>query len=105
MGVRIVQIGVRDLQQRLSFILDRASKGDLVRVTSRGRAKALILPPSAEPLVAIMWDKIRDEARAEQGIREGWIRPRVIDEMPEIPEHGSKGKITTAEALGADRDE
>ena len=55
-------VGVRELKQRLSEYLDRAERGELLRVTDRGRPKALLGP-------------IPGRARIEAGIEEGWIRP------------------------------
>jgi prevent-host-death family protein len=105
MAQRIYEVGVRTLQQRLSRVLDLAASGEVVRITSRGRPKALILPPAAEPWVALSLDFIRDAARSERGIQEGWIRPPTIEEAPEIPVRGFDGKASIADALGEDRDE
>jgi prevent-host-death family protein len=105
MDQHVYVVGVRDLQQRLSQILDLAASGEVVRVTSRGRPKALILPPAAEPWVALSLDLIRDAARKERGIQEGWIRPPTVDESPEIPERGLDGKTSIDQALREDRDE
>lgn len=58
-----MDVGIRELKAKLSEYLDRAERGELIRVTERGRPKALIAPiPS-------------DRSRIEQGIAEGWIRP------------------------------
>ena len=40
----MADVGVRELKQRLSEYLDRAERGELVRVTERGRPKALLGP-------------------------------------------------------------
>jgi prevent-host-death family protein len=101
--VRVV--GVRALQQNLSYVLDLAERGEIIRVTSRGRPKALIVSASAEGVVGILTKSIRRQARTEVGIREGWIRPSVVDDLPEIPERGFDGKTASAEALDADRHE
>src|ERR1044072_2007078 len=37
-------VGVRELKQHLSEYLDRAERGELIRVTDRGRPKALLGP-------------------------------------------------------------
>ena len=57
----MADVGVRELKQRLSEYLDRAERGELVRVTDRGRPKALLGP-------------LPGQARVEQGTAEGWIR-------------------------------
>jgi prevent-host-death family protein len=56
----MADVGVRELKQRLSEYLDRAERGELLRVTDRGRPKALLGP-------------LPGRARVEQGIAEGWI--------------------------------
>ena len=57
----MADVGVRELKQRLSEYLDRAERGELVRVTDRGRPKALLGP-------------LPGRANVEAGISEGWIR-------------------------------
>ena len=58
----MADVGVRELKQRLSEYLDRAERGELVRVTERGRPKALLGP-------------LPGRARIDAGIAEGWITP------------------------------
>jgi len=58
----MADVGVRELKQHLSSFLDRAERGELVRVTDRGRPKALLGP-------------LPGRARLEEGIAEGWITP------------------------------
>jgi prevent-host-death family protein len=55
-----MDVGVRELKQRLSEYLDRAEKGEAIRVTDRGRPKAILGP-------------VPGRARIEQGIAEGWL--------------------------------
>lgn len=57
-----MDVGVRELKARLSEFLDRAARGEVIRVTERGRPKAILGPLSGE-------------LRLQQGIAEGWIRP------------------------------
>jgi prevent-host-death family protein len=55
-------VGVRELKQHLSEYLDRAQRGEMLRVTDRGRPKALLGPlPGA--------------GRLSEGVEEGWVRP------------------------------
>ena len=56
----MADVGVRELKQRLSEYLDRAERGEVLRVTERGRPKAVLGP-------------IPGRARVEDGVREGWI--------------------------------
>lgn len=55
-------VGVRELKQRLSEYLERAAAGELIRVTDRGRPKAILGPiPGRGALAA--------------GIEQGWVTP------------------------------
>ncbi len=56
----MADVGVRELKQHLSEYLDRAERGELVRVTERGRPKALLGP-------------LPGQARVAAGIADGWI--------------------------------
>lgn len=56
----MADVGVRELKQHLSEYLARAERGELLRVTDRGRPKALLGP-------------LPGTARVEQGVEEGWI--------------------------------
>jgi prevent-host-death family protein len=58
----MADVGIRELKQRLSEYLDRAERGEVLRVTDRGRPKAVIGP-------------VPGRARIEDGIRDGWITP------------------------------
>ena len=40
----MTDVGVRELKQRLSEYLDRAQRGEVLRVTDRGRPKAVLGP-------------------------------------------------------------
>src|SRR5659263_291221 len=53
-----MDVGVRELKQKLSEYLDRAAGGELIRVTDRGVPKAVLGP-------------IPGQDRIEQGIHEG----------------------------------
>jgi prevent-host-death family protein len=55
-----MDVGVRELKQRLSEYVERAAKGETVRVTDRGVPKALLGPLPGRP-------------RIEEGIADGWI--------------------------------
>jgi prevent-host-death family protein len=57
-----MQVGVRELKQRLSEFVELARSGQTVEITDRGVPKALLVPlPVGDPLAA--------------GIEEGWLRP------------------------------
>ena len=55
-----MDVGVRELKQRLSEYLDRAERGEIIRVTDRGRPKAVLGP-------------LPGRHKLEQGIAEGWV--------------------------------
>jgi prevent-host-death family protein len=58
----MADVGVRELKQRLSEYLDRAERGEVIRVTDRGRPKAVLGP-------------LPGRARVDEGIAAGWIAP------------------------------
>ena len=58
----MADVGVRELKQHLSEYLARAERGETLRVTDRGRPKAILGP-------------LPGRARIEEGIEAGWITP------------------------------
>ncbi len=57
-----MDVGIRELKQRLSEIIDLVASGETIRVTDRGVPKAVLSPaPSSDPLAS--------------GVAEGWIKP------------------------------
>jgi prevent-host-death family protein len=85
-----MDVGVRELKQRLSEYLDRAERGEIIRVTDRGRPKALLGP-------------LPGRLRLEEGIRAGWVRPgsgRPLARVARV--RGVKG---VGETLAEDREE
>jgi len=84
-----MEIGVRELKQRLSEILDRAAAGELIRITDRGRAKAIIGPvPGIVSLRA--------------GLDAGWIAPPESSDPPRRVTR-ARARATVAQALSDDR--
>jgi len=83
-------VGVRELKQRLSEYLDRAERGELLRVTDRGRPKALLGP-------------LPGRARVEAGIAEGWIRAGSGAALVPVRRMKSSGRVL--DALAEDRGE
>lgn len=55
-----MDVGIRELKQRLSEFLSRVAKGERILVTDRGRPKAMIIPVTESDVI-------------ERGFREGWI--------------------------------
>jgi prevent-host-death family protein len=88
-----MEVGIRELKAKLSEFVERASKGETIRVTARGRPRALLTPiPGAGGRPPAL----------ERGIREGWITARKRAPSP-ISRPRFKGRITVAEALAEDR--
>lgn len=58
----MADVGIRELKQNLSRYVERAERGELLRVTDRGRPKALLGP-------------LPGRARIEEGVAGGWITP------------------------------
>jgi prevent-host-death family protein len=58
----MIEVGIREFKSHLSEYLERAARGEIVRVTDRGRPKAVLGPVLGPP-------------RVEEGIRSGWITP------------------------------
>lgn len=86
-----MEIGVRALKAHLSEYLDRAEKGETIRVTERGRPKALLVPvPGAVDL--------------SRGISEGWIRPG-RGGSPDPTPLGLKARRSSEDLLAEDRGE
>jgi prevent-host-death family protein len=84
-----MQVGVRELKQRLSEIIDLAASGEDVIITDRGtpRVRLSALAPTGV---------------LEQGIAEGWIRPPLRDgpigQGPRV-----RADTRTSDALDEDR--
>jgi prevent-host-death family protein len=55
-----MDVGVRELKQHLSAYLERATRGETIRVTDRGVPKAVLGP-------------VPGAARLDDGLAEGWI--------------------------------
>jgi prevent-host-death family protein len=88
--VHMANVGVRELKQRLSHYLERAERGELVRVTDRGRPKALLGP-------------LPGRARVEEGIVEGWISPGSGAPLGAVQRR--QGRRRVLDVLGQDRGE
>jgi prevent-host-death family protein len=86
----MADVGVRELKQRLSEYLDRAERGELLRVTDRGRPKALLGP-------------LPGRARVEQGTAEGWISAGSGAGLRPVPRVKSTARVL--DALAEDRGE
>ena len=57
-----MDVGIRELKQHLSEYLERAARGEAIRVTDRGVPKAILGP-------------VPGTVRLDQGRAKGWISP------------------------------
>jgi len=84
-----MDVGVRELKQRLSFYLTRVARGETIRVTDRGVLKAVLAPPSAQ-------------CDLTQGFAEGWIARGVKKRrQPAAP---APSNVSISSVLAEDRD-
>ena len=81
-------VGIRELKRHLSEYLERAERGEVLRVTDRGRPKAVLGP-------------VPDRARIEDGIRAGWITPGT--NAPLGPVHRARASRRVLDVLAEDR--
>ncbi len=84
----MADIGIRELKEHLSEYLDRAERGEVLRVTHRGRPKAVLGP-------------VPGRARIEEGIRAGWVTPGTG--APLGPVRRSKASGRVLDVLAEDR--
>lgn len=85
-----MDVGVRELKQRLSEYLDRAERGETIRVTNRGRPQAVLGP-------------LPGRLRLEEGIADGWVTPG--SGQPLAPVERIRSARSVADVLGEDRGE
>jgi len=85
-----MDVGVRELKQRLSEYLDRAERGEIIRVTDRGRPKALLGP-------------LPGRLRLEEGIAEGWITPGTAEPLRSVKR--VRARRAVGDVLAEDRGE
>lgn len=84
-----MDVGVRELKKNLSQYLERAAKGETIRVTDRGAPKAMIGP-------------LPDRLRLEEGIANGWITAPTADVAKGIRRARARRRV--AEVIAEDRD-
>jgi prevent-host-death family protein len=87
-----MEIGVRELKAKLSEVLDRVERGEIVSVTNRGRRIAQIVPAPRDTSIG-------------RGLAEGWIT-RIVDRPPTAVTRRAPliGTPTTTELIRTDRD-
>ena len=86
----MVEVGIRELKAHLSEYLERAERGEWVRVTDRGRPKAILGP-------------VPGRARIEEGISAGWITPGSGAELASV--NRARASRRVLDVLAEDRGE
>jgi prevent-host-death family protein len=89
-------VGLKTLKNKLSEYVRRATAGETIVITDRGRAIAEITPTKEVP------ERYRDHPLLARGIREGWITPAKNPGGPLPPRNPIPGY--TLEQLLADLD-
>jgi len=85
-----MQVGVRELKQRLSEYLERAARGEVIQVTDRGVPKAVIGP-------------LPGHHRLDEGIEQGGVTPGKDSPIRRL--RRAKGRARIADVLDEDRGE
>jgi prevent-host-death family protein len=86
-----MDVGVRELKAHLSEYLERASKGEVITITDRGRPTAVLAPLPGRSVI-------------DQGIAEGWITPPTVRGLaPSVRRHRAVRSVD--EVLLEDRGE
>jgi len=85
-----MDIGIRELRQRLAEVLGRAARGEVIRVTERGVPKATIGPVPGQDRIA-------------EGIEAGWIAKGSGAPVGRV--RRIRGTVRTQDILDDDRGE
>ena len=83
-----MNVGIRELKAHLSEYVDKASRGEHITVTDRGKPVAQLVSLGGTSLL-------------ENGIEEGWVTPPSQRGLG--PAARFKSALTTAEVLDEDR--
>ena len=87
-----MDVGVRELKQNLSRYVERAARGETIRVTDRGVPKAILAPVPGVP-------------HLEEGLSQGWISAPRGRMAPPSRVRRARADIRIDEALAEDRGE
>lgn len=86
-----MDVGVRELKQHLSAYLERAARGETIRVTDRGVPRAILGP-------------VPGGARLEEAVAQGWVIPP-RSTAPPVRLKRARASIRIDDALADDRGE
>jgi len=87
-----MDVGVRELKQHLSEYLERAARGEAIRVTDRGVPKAILGP-------------IPGALRLDEGVAQGWIAPPRASATPPGSVRRARATMRIDHVLAEDRGE
>lgn len=85
-----MDIGVRELKAKLSAVLQRATAGELITVTDRGRPIAVLGPPLGAIDLTL-------------AVEQGWLTPARAEGLR--PVRRARARMPVLEALAEDRGE
>ena len=83
-----MNVGVRELKQRLSECIERAARGESITVTDRGKPRAVLGP-------------VPGVARLQQGVAEGWITAGSGEPLSAV--RRAKSRRSVREVIDEDR--
>ena len=86
-----MDVGVRRLKQHLSEYLEKAAGGAIIRITDRGRPKAVLGP-------------VPGTLNLERGVAERWIRPGPAAATSPRPARRHAASSSSTKVLREDRD-
>jgi prevent-host-death family protein len=86
-----MDVGVRRLKQHLSEYLEKAAGGAIIRITDRGRPKAVLGP-------------VPGTLNLERGVAERWIRPGPASATSPRPARRHAASSSSTQVLREDRD-
>jgi prevent-host-death family protein len=87
-----MDVGIRELKARLSHYVDRAANGEILRITDRGRPRAVIMPLPASDHI-------------DRGLAEGWIRRERVETPTDVSPIVAPPGPSVLELLDDDRGE
>ena len=85
-----MDVGVRELKQKLSEYLELAARGEVIRVTDRGVPKAILAP-------------LPGRGRLDEGLAEGWVTRE--EDSPIEKVQPAESTLRSADVLAEDRGE
>ncbi len=93
-----MEIGIRELKDRLSEILQRAHQGEQITITNHGQPLCLLSPVNVE--------EIKQSEFLKRAVAEGWVKPATRASLSQsTPIKPRKAGPTTTQILMESRRE